>query len=287
MTIRAAIVKIVHQEDLNFLLTNRLPRRLATRFVGWFSKIEQPLIRDLSIRAWRFFSDLDLSEAKETRFRSMHHCFTRQLKDGARPIDDDPNVLVSPCDAIVGASGSVTGGQVLQIKGFLYALTDLLLDAAEAERYRDGCYVTLRLTSSMYHRFHAPYDCRVEAVAHIAGDTWNVNPIALKRVERLFCKNERAVIRTRMAGFPVALVPVAAILVAGIRLRFLNKMLRDHDGARRVFPCDVPLRKGDEMGWFEHGSTIVVFAPAGFLMCDTVRQGATIRMGQRLMHFPV
>src|SRR3984885_8024238 len=149
MRITAAIMKILHQEDLNFVLTNRLPRRLATRFVGWFSKIEQPVIRDLSIGAWRFFSDLDLSEAKETRFRSMHDCFTRQLKDGARPIDSDPSILISPCDAIVGASGSVTGGQVLQIKGFPYALTDLLLDAAEAERYRDGCYVTLRLTSSM------------------------------------------------------------------------------------------------------------------------------------------
>ena len=67
MTIRSAIVKIVHQEDLNFLLTNRLPRRLATRFVGWFSRIEQPLVRDLSIRIWRFFSDLDLTEAKQTQ----------------------------------------------------------------------------------------------------------------------------------------------------------------------------------------------------------------------------
>jgi phosphatidylserine decarboxylase len=286
MTIRAAIVKIVHQEDLNFLLTNRLPRRMATRFIGWFSKIEQPLIRDLSIAAWRLFSDLDLSEAKQTHFRSMHDCFTRQLKDGARPADMDPNVLVSPCDAIVGASGSVTDGQVLQIKGFPYALADLLLDADEAERYRNGCYATLRLTSSMYHRFHAPYDCRIESVTHISGDTWNVNPIALKRVERLFCKNERAVIRTRMAGFPVALVPVAAILVAGIRLPFLNQRLRDHDGTRRIFPCDVSIRKGDEMGWFEHGSTIVVFAPAGFQLCDTVQQGATIRTGERLMQIP-
>ena len=106
MTIRTMIVKIVHQEDLNFLLTNRIPRRLATQFIGWFSKIEQPLVRALSIGAWRFFSDLDLSEAKETRFRSMHECFTRQLKDGARPVDADPAVLASPCDAIVGACGT-------------------------------------------------------------------------------------------------------------------------------------------------------------------------------------
>jgi phosphatidylserine decarboxylase len=286
MTIRNMIVKIVHQEDLNFLLTNRIPRRLATRFVGWFSKIEQPVIRDLSIGAWRFFSDLDLSEAKETRFRSMHECFTRQLKDGARPVDADPAVLVSPCDAIVGACGTVDDGRAFQVKGFPYALTDLLLDAADAKRFRDGCYVTLRLTSSMYHRFHAPYCCRIESVTHISGDTWNVNPIALKRVERLFCKNERAVIRTRMAGYPVALVAVAAILVAGIRLRFLDQGLRDHDGVRRNFPCDASVGKGQEMGWFEHGSTIVVFAPAGFRLCDDVREGSAIRVGEKLMQMP-
>jgi len=288
MGIRSAIVKIVHQEDLNFLLTNRIPRRLLTRFMGWFSKIEQPLIRDLSIRAWRFFSDLDLSEAKATRFCSMHDCFTRELRDGARPIDMDPAVLVSPCDAIVGALGTVEGGQVLQVKGFPYALSDLLADSDQAERFRRGCYVTLRLTSSMYHRFHAPYDCRVTAVTHVSGDTWNVNPITLKRVERLFCKNERAVIETRLSGdgAAVTLVAVAAILVAGIRLRFLDRMLRDDEAGQRAFPCDAALRKGEEMGWFEHGSTIIVFAPEGFRFCAGIEEGVTIRVGQKLMRLP-
>src|ERR1700754_875746 len=101
MRIRQTIVNFVQQEDLNFLLTNRIPRRLATRFVGWFSKIEQPLVRDASIRLWRLFSDLDLSEARQTRFKSLHDCFIRELKAGARPVDPDPAVLTSPCDAIV------------------------------------------------------------------------------------------------------------------------------------------------------------------------------------------
>src|SRR5919198_1121555 len=105
MKLPTAVDRLLQQEDVNFLLTNRIPRRLLTRFMGWFSRIEQPLIRDLSIGIWRFFSDLDLSEARTTQFRSMHDCFTRELKDGARPIDHDPAVLVSPCDAIVGAHG--------------------------------------------------------------------------------------------------------------------------------------------------------------------------------------
>jgi phosphatidylserine decarboxylase len=281
-------MKIVQQEDLNFLLTNRIPRRLLTRFMGWFSRIEQPMVRDLSLLIWGFFADLDLSDAKQIRFRSLHDCFIRVLKDGARPNAMDPDTLVSPCDAIVGASGTVENGQVLQVKGFAYALDDLLGDAQHAATFRNGCYVTLRLTSAMYHRFHAPHDCLVDAVSHFPGDTWNVNPVTLKRVERVFCKNERAVIRTRLSatGHAVTLVPVAAILVAGIRLRFLDMPLRSHPSARRTFPCGASLRKGEEMGWFEHGSTIIVFAPEGFRYCDEVKQGATIRAGQPLLRLP-
>jgi len=287
MTGRFQILRLLQQEDLNFLLTNRIPRRLLTRFMGCFSRIEQPLVRDLSIATWRFFSRLDLAEAKTTQFRSMHDCFVRELKDGARPVDTDPAILVSPCDAIVGAAGTVVGTEVLQIKGFPYALEDLFGDPDLVRTHRDGRYVTLRLTSSMYHRFHAPYDCRLKQVTYISGDTWNVNPIALKRVEKLFCKNERALLRTTLAtGHVVTLVPVAAVLVASIRLHCLDVLLHLGHRGSNVIACDAPFEKGEEMGWFQHGSTIIVFAPGGFALCDTVREGDVIRMGQPLMRLP-
>jgi phosphatidylserine decarboxylase len=287
MTSRFQILRLLQQEDLNFLLTNRIPRRLLTRFMGWFSRIEQPLVRDLSIATWRFFSDLDLAEAKTTQFRSMHDCFVRELKDGARPVDTDPAILVSPCDAIVGAAGTVVGTEVLQIKGFPYTLEDLFGDPDLVRAHRNGRYVTLRLTSSMYHRFHAPYDCRLKQVTYISGDTWNVNPIALKRVEKLFCKNERALLRTTLAtGDVVTLVPVAAVLVASIRLHCLDVLLHLGHRGSNVIACDAPFVKGEEMGWFQHGSTIIVFAPGGFVLCDAVREGDVIRMGQPLMRLP-
>src|SRR5215475_15972324 len=99
MTVKSLISSLTEQEDLNFLLTNRVPRAALTRFMGWFSKIENPLVRDFSIGLWKLFSDLDLSEAKKSHFRSLHDCFVRELKDGARPVDPDPRILVSPCDA--------------------------------------------------------------------------------------------------------------------------------------------------------------------------------------------
>ena len=288
MTVRSAIARVFAQEDINFLLTNRIPRRLLTRFMGWFSKIEQPMVRDFSIGIWRLFSDLDLSEARKAQFASLHDCFIRELKEGARPIDPDPGLMVSPCDAIVGACGRIEGTELLQIKGFPYELRDLLGSSDLVERHRNGLYVTLRLTSSMYHRFHAPHDCRVEQVTYISGDTWNVNPIALRRIERLFCKNERAIIRTRLAAShdAVTLVPVAAILVASIRLHCLDVLLNLRHRGANVIPCASDFRKGEEMGWFEHGSTIVVLAPEDFSLADNVRSGSVIRMGQPLMRLP-
>src|ERR1700726_1425722 len=209
MTIKSLIAVLTQQEDLNFLLTNRIPRAALTRFVGWFSKIEQPLIRDLSIACWRLFSDLDLTEARKTRFKSLHDCFTRELKPGLRPSDPDPSIVVSPCDAIIGAHGAIADTELFQIKGAPYSLLDLLGDPALVDAHRNGRFITLRLTSSMYHRFHAVSDSRIEQVTFISGDTWNVSPIALKRIERLFCKNERAVIRCRLppSGAIMTLVP--------------------------------------------------------------------------------
>jgi phosphatidylserine decarboxylase len=284
MTARAAWMRILQQEDLNFLLTNRVPRRWLTLLMGRVSRIERPWFCAAAIAVWRLFSDLDLSEAKTERFKSLHDCFTRELKEGARPIDVDPAVLTSPCDALVGACGRVEDGMVLQAKGFPYPLAELLGDAELVDYYRRGRFATLRLTSSMYHRFHAPYDCRVERVSYISGDTWNVNPIALKRVERLFCKNERAVIRCRLpSGVLLTLVPVAAILVASIRLRFLDVRLHLEYRGPNVIPCDVAVRKGEELGWFEHGSTIIVFAPEGVSLRDGLGEGVRVRMGEGLM----
>ena len=279
-----ALGRFFAQEDLNFLLTNRIPRRLATRFMGWFAKREEPLVRDLSLAIWRLFTEVNLDEAAKPRFTSLHDCFVRELKPNARPIDPDPAVLVSPCDAIVGASGRVERGQLIQAKGFPYTLSDLLADAELEALYHQGRYVTLRLTSSMYHRFHAPHDCRVEQVTYLSGDTWNTNPIAIRRVERLFCKNERAVIRVRLGdGQLLTLVPVASILVASIRLHGADVLLHLKYPGPNVIPCQATFRKGQEMGWFELGSTIIVFAPEGLELCDGVREGTTIRMGQPLL----
>ncbi len=288
MKIRRQFKKMMLQEDLNFLLTNRIPRITLTRFMGWWSKIRNPWLVKVSMAVWRLFTDLDLSDAKTNKFESLHACFTRELLPGARVVNTALALMTSPCDAIVGAYGVIHHGMVFQAKGFPYQLESLLGDSDRCRHWpqalEGGKYLTLRLTSSMYHRFHAPHDVHLNHVTYISGDTWNVNPVALKRVEQLFCKNERAILHMNTKdAIPFLIVPVAAVLVASMRFHAVNVLLNLRYRGANEIACDAQYVKGQEMGWFEHGSTILVFVPPGFEWVDGVDTGAKIRMGQALL----
>ena len=277
---------LTQQEQLNFLVTNRIPRIFLTRLIGWYSRIESRLLTRFSIALWRLFAaDLDLSEARQRDFKSLQECFIRELKPGARPVDIDPGNVISPCDAIVGECGRIEGSQVYQAKGFPYQVDDLIPNRNLVDKVRDGIYVTLRLKSSMYHRFHAPRDCQISRVLYQSGDTWNVNPVALKRIENLFCKNERAVIEleTGQAGYHLVMVPVAAILVASMKFHCLEHELDLRYRGPNRLPCDAKYNKGDEMGYFQQGSTILLFASRGYQLHGRVRSGQPIRMGEPLL----
>ncbi len=297
MKIKKIFEKIANSEDLNFLLTNRIPRLTLTHLMGWFSKIEHPWVSGAGIYVWKLFADLDLSEAKEQTFKSLHACFIRELKPGARTVDTRPDVITSPCDGIIGEFGNIQEGQLFQAKGFPYTLSDLLGDEPSANLWRDGTYMTIRITSSMYHRFHAPFSGEVKRLKYFSGDTWNVNPIALKRVEKLFCKNERALLEYEIntepsisghskQQFTIGIIPVAAVLVASIKLHGIDPVLSTRYKGPSQMQCQLPFTKGQEMGWFQHGSTILMFAPKGFTFEENLYVGQHIKMGQALMQIP-
>jgi phosphatidylserine decarboxylase len=273
-------------EQLNFLLTNRIPRRLSTQFIGWFSKIENPIVAKISIFSWSLFAeDLRLKDAKKRTFTSLQDCFIRELKPGLRPIDQAEDIVSSPCDAIIGECGNIQGKTVLQAKGFPYELNELIPDGLLCEKYKNGTYVTLRLKSSMYHRFHAPVDCNVKKINYLSGDTWNVNPIALKKVEKLFCKNERAILELNTGDQTgsITLVPVAAILVACMKFNFIPDPLDLIYKGPNYIHCNADFSKGDEMGYFQHGSTIILFASKGYQLAEGIQTGKRINMGEPLL----
>lgn len=243
------------------------------------------MLARVSIAVWAFFAgDLRLEESEQVQFRSLHDCFTRRLRSGARTVDQDDDVLISPCDAEVGAFGRIDGTTLLQAKGLTYTLQDLLRDHVLASQHQDGVFITLRLKSSMYHRFHAPCDAKLRRVRFISGDTWNVNPIAVRRIERLFCRNERVVVEFEASdpSLTLTLVPVAAILVASIRLHSIPYPFNQHYNGSAVVECSSTVNRGDELGYFENGSTIIVLASGGFDPSELVREGDVIRMGQPL-----
>jgi phosphatidylserine decarboxylase len=288
MRTASVLTHVFLQEDINFLVTNRIPRRYATLLTGWLSRIRSRRLTTLFVAIWSLFDDLRLEEAKTQEFVSIRDCFVRKLRDGARKIDPNTCIATSPCDAIVGAFASVEADQAIQAKAFPYSVKDLLGDAQLVERHRGGKFVTLRLRASMYHRFHAPCAGRVRCVRYISGDTWNVNPIALKRVEKLFCKNERAVLPFELSapGSYLTLVPIAAILVASIRLHFIPAALDLRYRGATEIPCDARFAKGEELGYFENGSTIVMFASEEFEFTDNVAEGSTIRVGEAIFKHP-
>ena len=176
--------------------------------MGRLSPIECRFLSPAAIGLWKMFSDLDLSDARKSRFVSFQDCFIRELKPGARP-SPGPRDTGEPLRRHRRGVRDHRSWHRAAGERFPYTLTELLNDASFAQVYEGGQYVTLRITPTMYHRFHAPHDLEVEHVTYVSGDTWNVYPIALRKVQRLFCRNERAILRCRLSstGTPIALVP--------------------------------------------------------------------------------
>ncbi|MGB0513500.1 MAG: archaetidylserine decarboxylase [Wenzhouxiangellaceae bacterium] len=283
-TNRSLLQRLQNQQTLNFWLTNRVPRGVLTRLMGRFSRIRSRRMTALAIRIWRLFADdLRLHEAERREFDSLRDCFIRRLKPGVRPVDRRPRVLTSPCDAEIGALGRIEGDSALQAKGMVYRLSELVRDPTLAASHRGGWFVTLRLKSSMYHRFHAPCAGRLRWVRYIAGEVYNVNPPALARIPRLFCVNERAVLPLRSDLGRITLVPVAAILVASMRIHALPATLNTRSSGPDRIECDARFEKGDELGFFEHGSTMIVLTGPGFELSEGIESGRIIRMGQPLL----
>lgn len=286
-------------DDLNFLLTNRFPRLAVSSLMGVISRWEHPWFVNTALWLWNACANLNLHEAEKSRFVSIKDCFTRALKPGMRPIHQQettsmhqPAILLSPCDGILGAQGLVEEGTLLQIKGMQYRLDELLLDSESAAKLEGYRYLTIRITASMYHRLHSPASLKIRRIQWIAGDCWNVNPIALKRVQKLFCRNHRAVVYTELdfgdkkgfhKGDTCVIVPVAAVLVGALRLHAVGKVVDQHTAPFKLDVDDKQVQAGEELGWFEHGSTVVMLVPAHYHWVEGLREGSSLKMGQVLL----
>jgi phosphatidylserine decarboxylase len=249
----------------------RLPRAVLRRLIAAY------------VRAYR----VDLSEIAEPveSFETFNAFFTRRLRDGARKVAPEKDVVVSPCDARVNSIGALPrGGRLDQVKGRSYLVHDLLGDAAEAEAFATGVHATLYLSPSMYHRVHSPVDGRIRGWRYIPGFLFPVNVMAVRHVDRLFAVNERVVVHIDSDAFgPVAVVMVGAANVGRMTLAFAP-LVTNRGGPPATFvpPAPIPVRRGEEIGAFNLGSTVVLLLGEPRLHAAGVDEGALVRMGQAL-----
>jgi len=260
-----------------------------SQLVGLGARARVP--RVLRSPAYRAFAravgaNLGETELDLAAYDTFGDFFARKLRPGARPIDPNESVVISPCDGVVAARGKATGGELIQAKGLNYRLEDLVVDPVMAERLVDGPYTTIYLSPRDYHRVHAPVDARLVAYDYVPGDLWPVNTKVTARRANLLARNERVVIWLEAPRLGmVAVVMVAAVGVGNMRLAHAeDSVVWRHAGELRRIALDTTVKRGDELGAFRLGSTVVMcFEPGVVELTSGVAEvGQTVRFGERL-----
>jgi phosphatidylserine decarboxylase len=258
-----------------------------SRVAGVLSDLRLPAaLLAPAIRAYARVYGVDLAEAERPpeAYPTFNAFFTRRLRAGARPVEGGEGVVVSPSDSRLSAIGPVPrDGRLEQVKGSAYAIDALLGSADDAAPFNRGVHATLYLSPAMYHRVHSPVDGRVVAWRHVPGRLFPVNAAGARSVPGLFARNERVVVLldTEAHG-PVAVVLVGAANVGRMSLAFADLVTNRGRRGTRVAPDPpVALRRGDEIGAFNLGSTVVLLL-ADPALAPTAAEGTVVRMGQAL-----
>jgi len=267
------------------------PAGVYSRVVGRASRIALPgPLRRPAIGAFAraVGADLDEPQLELEGYGSLGEFFARRLRAGARPVDDAVDAVVAPADGLITAAGFADHGALFQAKGRAYQLEELLADVELAHELRGGAYVTVYLSPRDYHRVHTPVAGQLLGWSYVPGARWPVGPRFVERVPSLYARNERAVARIETDAGPAAVVMVAAIGVGNLWLGHVGdggletSALRRHGEHRRI-DC-VPaaaLARGDELGAFLLGSTVIAVLPPGAGQF-TVGIGDRVRCGQRI-----
>ncbi len=267
----------------------RKPGPVYSALVGLTARRRLPVpLRNAAYRAFAraVGADLDEAELDLRAYASLGDLFARRLKPGAREVDADPMSIISPCDGVLAALGTALDGSLIQAKGKNYSLEELVVDEELADRLVGGDYATIYLSPRDYHRVHSPVDGRLIRYEYIPGALWPVNPVVATRRDRLLVRNERVVITIDAGRLGmVAVVMVGAAGVGNIALTYAPESVTWRaQGERRRIELDYELARGDELGAFRLGSTVVmVFEPGPVHLAGDV--GQAMRFGERMGSF--
>lgn len=269
-------------------LQHALPQRKLTQWVNRIARAQTPWFKNLMIRGFAEGFNVDLGEARSARAEDYTHFnafFTRALKPGARPLPTDPHAMISPCDGTVSQMGPLQDDRIVQAKGIDYRL-DALLGAQDewSEHYWNGSFATIYLSPRDYHRVHMPLDGQLLTTRHIPGRLFSVNDASARAIPGLFARNERLVCRFRGATGEFTLIMVGAMLVASIDTVWDGPVRWRGDGQMEEVDQrerNYCLQRGDELGRFNYGSTVILLFPTRPFQRD-LENGTKLRMGMPL-----
>jgi phosphatidylserine decarboxylase len=274
------------------LLQFVLPKHLLTALVFHVARIRFRPVKDFLIRRFAAIYKIDVDEAGSAvpdGYDSLNDFFTRALVAGARPIDGPAESIVSPVDGSVSAAGRIDLNMLFQAKGKDYSLEDLLMtDVQDADRFSDGLFATLYLAPHNYHRVHCPLDARLVAARYVPGSLYSVNEATVSLLPGLFTRNERLICHFSSHAGPVILVFVGALHVGSISTPWTGEIRPRRKGVVQdidIHKQDVPteLKKGDLIGCFNMGSTVILLFPPDSIEFDAnLNAGASVRMGQAI-----
>lgn len=274
-------------KSIALLLQYILPHRLLSRLMYHLMRIEYKPIKHFTMNRMIKAFDIDLNEAESKNFDDYPHFnafFTRALKAGVRPIDSAKDSLISPVDGVVSQMGLIEGDQIFQAKGHHYSIKDILASEL-TEDFTDGHFITIYLSPKDYHRMHAPLDCELKTMRHVPGRLFSVADWTTQKIPRLFARNERLVNHLHTPIGHVAYVYVGAILVSSIET--VSNGVITPPYANEVTDILVQgknqYKKGEEMGRFNMGSTVVMLFPKDSVHFNLELQaGSELKLGQKI-----
>jgi len=265
-----------------------LPQHLITALVYRVARISHTGTKNFLITKFISLYNVCIDDVKlnvPEDFDTFNHFFARELHSGARPIDGGEDSIVSPVDGAVSIAGKIRSDSIFQAKGINYSLDDLLAtDLEQAKAYVDGTFATIYLAPYNYHRIHAPLDGELVAARYVPGDLFSVNQATVARVNGLFRRNERLVMHFKTAHGPAALIFVGALNVGSISTPWTGEIRPRKHGvvdALDLSRHSLNIKKGDLLGWFNMGSTVILLMPEGVCEWDNDMQpGESLRMGE-------
>jgi phosphatidylserine decarboxylase len=263
-----------------------LPHHLISGIMFRIARIRWTPFKNLVIKTYTRLHAVDMTQAvieDKFAYENLNAFFTRALKPACRPLDGDAGSWVCPVDGAVSQAGGIEQGRIFQAKGRDYSLLELLGgDQSLAALFHDGRFATLYLSPKDYHRIHMPCDATLSQMAYIPGRLFSVAEHTVSAIPRLFARNERCVCAFETDNGPMVMVLVGAINVAAIETVWHGLVTADKGSIRRIRYADDEIRlcRGDEMGRFNLGSTVIVIGPGNLIWHEAIQPGRSVRMGQ-------